>query len=57
MRAILQEIELLELDKNGIHVAEYLAVLPKREVLEKKLHQSILAARERFKIEGNEVID
>jgi YhcG PDDEXK nuclease domain len=29
-----QQIELLELDQSGIHVAEYLTVLPPREVLE-----------------------
>jgi predicted nuclease of restriction endonuclease-like (RecB) superfamily len=52
-----EQIELLELDKSGIHVAEYLAVLPAREVLEKKLHQSILAAKEKLKIEGSKVID
>ena len=31
-----EQIELLELDKSGIHVAEYLTVLPPREVFEKK---------------------
>jgi predicted nuclease of restriction endonuclease-like (RecB) superfamily len=43
-----EQIELLELNKSGIHVAEYLTVLPPRETLEAKLHQSIEAARSRL---------
>ncbi|TDO08721.1 PDDEXK nuclease domain-containing protein [Halomonas ventosae] len=43
-----EQIELLELDKSGIHVAEYLTVLPSREALQAKLHQSIAAARARL---------
>ena len=43
-----EQIELLELDKSGIHVAEYLTVLPAREILEAKLHQSLENARQRF---------
>lgn len=43
-----EQIELLELDKSGIHVAEYLTVLPPREVLEAKLHQSIENARQKL---------
>ncbi|MGV2289531.1 PDDEXK nuclease domain-containing protein [Trinickia sp. YCB016] len=43
-----EQIELLELDKSGIHVAEYLTVLPPRETLQAKLHQSIEAARARL---------
>ncbi len=43
-----EQIELLELDKSGIHVAEYLTVLPSREVLQAKLHQSIENARQRL---------
>jgi len=37
---------MLELDASGIHVAEYLTVLPSREVLAAKLHQSIASARQ-----------
>jgi predicted nuclease of restriction endonuclease-like (RecB) superfamily len=44
-----EQIELLELGKSGIHVAEYLTVLPPREALEAKLHQSIAAARSRLR--------
>lgn len=43
-----EQIELLELDKSGIHVAEYLTVLPPREVLKAKLHQSIKQAKLRL---------
>lgn len=43
-----KQIELLELDAAGIHVAEYLTVLPAREVLERKLQDAIAAARLRF---------
>lgn len=43
-----EQIELLELGKSGMHVAEYLTVLPPREALEAKLHQSIAAARSRL---------
>jgi len=42
------QIELLELDAAGIHVAEYLTVLPPQEVLERKLQDAIGAARLRF---------
>jgi len=40
-----EQIELLELEKSGIHVAEYLTVLPPKEVLQKKLHQAIEYAK------------
>ena len=41
-------IELLELDKSGIHVATYLTELPPVEWLKAKLHKSIEDARNRF---------
>lgn len=43
-----EQIELLELDKSGIHVAEYLTVLPPKEVLQTKLHEAIVTARRRL---------
>ena len=43
-----EHIELLELDKSSIHVAEYLTALPPKELLEAKLQASIAAARQRF---------
>jgi predicted nuclease of restriction endonuclease-like (RecB) superfamily len=50
-----EQIELLELDAAGIHVAEYLTVLPPAPILERKLHEAIAAARRRF--EGKELAD
>lgn len=41
-----EQIELLELGKSGIHVAEYLTELPSRNLLEKKLHAAIKTSRE-----------
>ena len=43
-----EQIELLELDKSGIHVAEYLTVLPSREALQARLHHAIANARQRL---------
>jgi hypothetical protein len=40
-----EQIELLELSKSGIRVAEYMTQLPPRQVLETKLHQAIKQAR------------
>lgn len=43
-----EQIELLELDGAGIHVAEYLTVLPPRDILEKKLHEAVENSRKRI---------
>jgi predicted nuclease of restriction endonuclease-like (RecB) superfamily len=43
-----EQIELLELGTAGIHVAEYLTVLPPPEVLRDKLHKAIETARARI---------
>ena len=40
-----EQIELLQLDRGEIQVAEYLVELPPREVLEAKLHEAIKLAR------------
>jgi predicted nuclease of restriction endonuclease-like (RecB) superfamily len=40
------DIEYLEMDKTGIHVAQYLTELPPKEILEKKLKLAIQLARE-----------
>ena len=42
---ISERIELLQLDKSGIKVAEYMTELPKRELLEQKLHKAVELAR------------
>jgi hypothetical protein len=43
-------IELLELDKAGIHVAEYLTALPPKELLREKLLQAIEEAKLRLDV-------
>ncbi len=43
-----EQIELLELDASGIHVAEYLTSLPPKEVLQQKLHEAIARSRARL---------
>jgi len=43
-----EQVELLEMHKDGIVVAEYLTDLPPKSVLEKKLHQALLEAKERL---------
>lgn len=49
-----EQIKLLELDASGIHVAEYLTVLPPPEVLHRKLHEAIEAARTRIEVKGGD---
>ncbi len=44
-----ETVELLELEKSSIRVAEYLTELPPRKVLEAKLHKAVEHARQRFK--------
>lgn len=43
-----ERIELLELGRSGIHVAEYLTDLPSKKVLQEKLHSAIKRARKRL---------
>lgn len=40
-----ETIEILDLDRSGIHVAEYLTALPSKEVLEDRFHRAIVDAR------------
>ncbi len=50
-----EQIELLELDEAGIHVAEYLTSLPPKPVLAARLHQAMINARARMlSAEGND---
>ena len=51
-----EHVELLRLDKSNIRVADYLTVLPPRETLQAKLHQSIENARQRLLGSANAVI-
>ena len=47
-----KQVELLELDAAGIHVAEYLTLLPPQAELERKLREATTAARKRFKADS-----
>ena len=42
------DIEYLEMDKSGIHVAEYITQLPPKDILEQKLHKAIKVAKESY---------
>ena len=48
-----EQIELLELDKAGIHVAEYVIVLPSRQLLQKKLRDAINTYSLHYKKRGD----
>lgn len=43
-----EQIELLQLDKSGIKVAQYLTELPSKEVLQRQLQKSIDAAKAKY---------
>ena len=43
-----EQIELLQLDKSGIKVAQYLTELPSKELLQRQLHKGLEAARQRW---------
>lgn len=49
-----EQVELLELDASGIHVAEYLTSLPPREMLQAKLHEAIARSRARLENRGED---
>lgn len=46
-----ETVELMELEKSSIRVAEYLTELPSREVLEQELHKALIQARHRFTLQ------
>ena len=46
-----EQIELLQLDKTGIRVAQYLTELPSKEILLRQLQKSIEAAKENYSTE------
>ena len=46
-----EHIELLQLDKSGIRVAQYLTELPSPDVLHKRLHLALTNARSRLETE------
>lgn len=43
-----EHVELLQLHKSNIRIADYLTVLPTKEVLQAKLHQAVELAKERM---------
>jgi hypothetical protein len=43
-----EQIELLQLDKSGIRIASYLTDLPPRQLLQRKLHDTMVTARARL---------
>ncbi|OGF50204.1 MAG: cytoplasmic protein [Candidatus Firestonebacteria bacterium RIFOXYA2_FULL_40_8] len=43
-----ETIELLEMEKSGIRVAQYLTELPRKDILEKRLHEAIQRVRLRL---------
>jgi len=40
-----ETVEYLDLDRSGIHVAEYLTELPPRELMRERFHQALITAR------------
>jgi hypothetical protein len=48
-----EHIELLQLGRSGIHVAEYLTKLPPRAVLEERLKAAISVARKQLEMRSN----
>ncbi len=50
-----EQIELLQLNKAGIKIAEYLTALPSKQVLQQKLHQAIEISKQRMK--NNEYLE
>ncbi len=46
-----EQIKLLELWKNSIHVAEYMTELPPKKLLEEKLHKAIERARNQIEFQ------
>ena len=49
-----EQIELLQLDKTGIRVAQYLTELPSKEVLQRQLQKSIEAVKENMPVDDKQ---
>jgi hypothetical protein len=49
-----EHIELLQLDKSNIRVAEYLTLLPPKKLLQEKLHKAIEIARQKIRANDHE---
>jgi hypothetical protein len=50
-------VELLRVSETGIRVAAYLTELPPRELLERKLHEAVRAARKRLEGRDNALFE
>ena len=48
-----EQVELLQLDASGIHVAEYLTELPERQLLHERLQRAIDAAQKKYVVKSN----
>jgi hypothetical protein len=48
-------VELMDLEPDGIHVAEYWLQLPPQEVLRAKLHRALVEARARLELQWGDV--
>ena len=49
-----EHVELMQLDKSNIRVADYLTALPSQKVLQEKLHLAIEIAQQKFKAKTDE---
>lgn len=47
-----EHIELLELNKGNIRVAQYFTILPSKKLLQQKLHNALVMAQQKFKSES-----
>ena len=43
-----EHVELMQLDKSNIRVADYLTLLPSKQVLQEKLHKAIEIAKQKI---------
>ena len=43
-----EQLKLLQLDKSGIKVAQYMTELPSKELLQRQIHKGLEAARQRW---------
>lgn len=49
-----EHVELMQLDKSNIRVADYLTELPSQKVLQEKLHKAVEIAHQKLKAKNNE---
>ncbi len=52
-----EHVELLQLEKSGIRVAQFLTALPSKDVFQRELHKSIQMAREKISLQKVAKID